>query len=355
MSSSVKTPGSKITHHGADIAPGERDLRADAEFLFRRCNSAEAQSMINAQRLTNGNAQINMGIGREKSDRDKWISRNPRFALRYDPRNADPEMYREIVVFEVKQGTSARLEEMKGKEVKRGPSGAYGISPEMVGWFNDQILSVSSHNMGTGQKPKLVPLRQGFNILVDQQGNPCYFIAFAPDLLTFNRTCVNFSDDINLLRMTWLKTSLLWTVWRSEFATKAEMSRLIKLTLPPKYMDYLVQSAISTKENKDSDDIVFQKDPDRVPLAAVRNGDASIGFLPFEFKRTGSTVHFGIRGSALLELVTDLSRGNMVDITDPIQNFFFHCKLASEAIPKALYSRLGLRQTEYQGGQSAGL
>ena len=239
-------------------------IQPELEYLFRRCSPKEALVTVTNQRLADGHVLIGKGNGRNSSDRDKWVSRNPRFILRrYQPRDADSEMYREVLVIEVEPGTLRSLEGMKGKEVKKGPKGAYGLPPAAVEWFNKRVVSISAHENGTTGKPKLLPLKSSFEILVNHEGDPCFFIAFPHNLLVFDndQTGVFFGNDVKLDRTMWLKTSLMWATWRSDFATKEGMQRLLQIAMPVTYLDYLVNSAVSTCESSGQDDIVYQRDP----------------------------------------------------------------------------------------------
>jgi hypothetical protein len=327
-----------ISHH----APSGRHLPFELERLFRKCSPDEAAASVAAQKLANGRALIRKGNGRNSSDVDKWVSRNPRFIVRYKPRDADSAMYRNVLVVDVKPGT---LEAMKGTEVKKGPQGAYGLPPGKLEWFNSQIVAVSNHENGFEARARLQPLKPGFEILVDRKGDAAFFVAFPCNLLVFEKDSVYFGDDVKLDRMTWLKTSLLWTVWRSDFATKEGMDRLLQIAMPHSYLDYLVGSAVSTLENKESDEVIYQKDPDRVARFS-RDPDH---VLPFRFRRAGSTVHFGLKSNALLELFVDLSRGRISDITNTVQSFFFFSRAPNERISGELYGKLKLTKEIYAG------
>lgn len=330
--------------HQTQIAQNEV-TRTEPEYLFRRCNSEEAAATVSAQRLANGKRVLEACAIKRCSDPDKWVSEKPRFIVDYCPRGSDPAMYEKMLAIEVKPGTIAQLKEQKGKTVKRGPRGAFGLPPDIAEWFNSQIVSIADKSLQV--KPKLLPLKPGFDILVDPKGNPCYFLAFPCNLLAFDKNTVYFGDDINLSRTTWLKTSLMWTAWHSGFATKPGMERLLQIALPPSYLDYLVAFAVSTRENLKTDEIVYQRDPDRTAIYE-RN---PYGLLPFKFSKTSSTTHFGIMGDALLDFVADLSRGRITDITNQLQAFFFRCNLSGEELASALYRRLRLDKTTYEGNK----
>ncbi|MDE1865844.1 MAG: DUF4291 family protein [Candidatus Micrarchaeota archaeon] len=335
----------KTISHAKDLPVGPRkEIDTEPEYLFRRCSRAESEAALKSQKLPDGHAPIHKGNGRDSSDRNKWVSRNPRFIIRYNPRRADCEMYRDVLVIEVKPGTLRQLEEMKGRgEVKDGPKGAYGLPPALIESFNGQIISITAHENGNEVKRRLSPLNADFPILVKSNGEPCFFVSFPCNMLTFQKDNVFFGDDVNLDRTTWLKTSVMWATWRSDFATKEGMDRLLQIPMPLAYLNYLSSSAVSTKENKRQDEIVYQRDPDRAP---VHSADPR-HVLPFQFDKAGSTVHFGLRGNALLEFVTDLSKGRITDITNTMQDFFFHCKLSGEGIARGLYDRLKLSKATY--------
>ena len=314
----------------------------ELEHLFRRCSPEEALATVAAQKLADGKILIEDGIIKRRSDSDKWVTESARYAYHYRPDGLDPSKNGKVLSMQVKPGTLKQLKEQKGKTVKEGPRGAYGLPPKTAEWFNGQIVSISVYD-ALQARPRLLPLKQGFDILVDTHGNPCYFIAFPCSLLNFDNDIVRFGDDINLTRMTWFKTSLMWTAWHSELATKDGMDRLLQLSLPVSYLDYLVDSAISFKENTKTDEIVYQKDPDRFTIHSKKH------YGLFWFSKAGSTVHFGLKGNALLDLVVDLSMGRITDITNQLQDTFFRYEFSGEKFSSALYNRLGLVKTTYEG------
>jgi hypothetical protein len=126
--------------------------------------------------------------------------------------------------------------------------------------------------------------------------NVTLYQAFPPEIADEAVRLGHFGPAFSLKRMTWLKTSFLWMMWRSGWATKEGQERILAVQLArPTFEQLLSQAVPSTfdadryehavawQHAMDDSDILYQFDPDRDP-----NGE------PLERR----TLHLGLRDQA---------------------------------------------------------
>ena len=112
-----------------------------------------------------------------------------------------------------------------------------------------------------------------------------------------------FGSHFKVSRMTWIKPSFLWMMYRSGWATKDGQERILAINIKRTAFDYLIKNAVLSKysneiniselEWKDAitkTDIICQWDPER-----DINGKA------LEYR----SLQIGIRGKAILNYVED--------------------------------------------------
>ncbi len=141
--------------------------------------------------------------------------------------------------------------------------------------------------------------------------------AYPPEIADEVARLGHFGPRFSLERMTWLKTSFLWMMWRSGWATKAGQERILAIQLPRIMFAQLLAAAVSStfdagrydevidwQQAMSGSEVLYQLDPDRdvegQPLAR-------------------RTLHLGLRGEAarrysqewitsITDITTDLPR-----------------------------------------------
>lgn len=122
-----------------------------------------------------------------------------------------------------------------------------------------------------------------------------------------------FGSHFSLSRMTWIKPSFLWMMYRCGWAEKEGQERVLAIDIKRGSFDYLVKNAVPSSYNEslgitreewkkaiENSDIRCQWDPER-----DINGNA------LEYR----SLQIGIRGKAVYDYVNDWIL-DMTDITD---------------------------------------
>ncbi len=311
------------------------------EVLYRRCSRAEAKGIGLNGALSTTQTQFSIHRNRHSSDPTKWVTKSRKFAQLYSPKGVDPEEYRFCILFKVKPGTVGALSTFKSNgEILRGPRAAYGIPPNgLLTWFNGRILEVeifdlfgNEHLPAYNREPTLQLLRRAPGVVST-------FFAFSPWMLTNKRSRLGFSDCFNVNRMTWVKTSLLWTLWRSEWGHKKGQERILQVNVFDDFISSLFDRAIQTKDISKSDptcetDVLLQYDPDRRIIGRWW----ITGRMDFHAEG-GRTAHFGLRKQALTEFLEYINLGSMTDITHIVHRLLSERPLHPT---EKLYNALGL-------------
>lgn len=143
----------------------------------------------------------------------------------------------------------------------------------------------------------------------------CIIVYQAYNTIIANSAIANgtFDKGYNFDRMTWIKTSFLWMMYRSDWAQKINQERILQITMCRQGFDYIINNAVPTKydstifpthdawknELKHSE-IRVQWDPDR-DIFGNDNGRRA--------------VQLGIKGDILHKFVNEWIN-NIDDITD---------------------------------------
>ena len=304
-----------------------------SEFLYRRCSRKEADKISSIKGLPFGKYEIMIHGLQHNSDPSKWISKSRNAVLNYSPKGVNPDEYRYCVVLRTAIGTTNALEiERMERSVKRGTRGAYGIPGSLIGWFNKRVLGVEVYDLDSERIPHH---ESGFSthFLFTAEGKISTFMAFSPKFLSVDlKRGIYFNDNLNFMRMSWVKTSLLWTLWRSDWGMREGQECVIKIDVPEDYMRRLMGIATPTKSTIYSE-VLYQRDPDR-RIVGRRWKEGKEYFV-----KGGNTVHFGIRNSRLEEYFTGISVGNVSDITETMRKI---CEARPMHPTAELYSTLGL-------------
>ena len=301
------------------------------EIVYRRMSDTEARHTLQQGGLVNGDARFQRGGITHTSSPIKWVATSPKRVLSHLPRDSGPEDYSHLVEFFVVPGTREALIDLrKTGNIPRSGTGGYGIPFDLVQWFNNRVLAVQTHNLNddlnlTNTRTRLQYLMKDDSFVV--------FQAYSPEFLDNDR----FSARMNLNRTTWLKTSLLWTLWRSDWGKKDGQTVIIEVKVPPEYLSILEQTAISAGNlaRAKQSDVIYQNDPDRVILGIMWGHNQDY------WLRANTTRHFGLRRSAIEEYVHAVAPGNVKDITDIIGDIYAR---RPQHPTKELYIELGYRK-----------
>lgn len=122
-----------------------------------------------------------------------------------------------------------------------------------------------------------------------------------------------FGSRFKLTRMTWIKPSFLWMMYRSGWATKENQERILTIDIKRDAFDYLVQNAVVSSYSEESgisrpewqkqiltSDIRVQFDPER-----------DIYGNPLDYR----SIQIGIRGESVRKFVSEWIV-KIQDITD---------------------------------------
>lgn len=274
------------------------------------CKS-EAELTLKLRGLVEGTAIVCKEGGEiSKSDPNKWVTVKPIYAVNYDPRGSNGEHYPLLAILYAQKGVHSELVELKKKNfVKKGPRGAFGIPQGYIKWFNEKIIDIEIHDL---RKEDSNGLLQNSIPYLMRDGKYAIFQAFSPNYIEK----ASFSDLIETDRMSWLKTSLLWVLWRSDWGRGRGQERVIEVSIPSEYLSNLEKIAVSTGNSTKQDEAIFQIDPDRV----INNEDWLKGRSGTQYwVRANRTKHFGIRGELLKNYVQEIVPKNLRDITSIVQ------------------------------------
>jgi hypothetical protein len=279
-------------------------MEPDLEILYRKCSAIEANRIGEAMALPNGRELIRTRRIQCRSDKDKWVSFKRSYILNYQPNGSHADDYTHAAVLFVAPGTTNALQIMKAEgEVKKGPRGAYGIPPEYCKWFNNRVIATEVYDMTQQGLPPMSAQSVSY-LLMDRNGDGRVFLAF-PSVLVEDGA---FTHRVNRYRMTWIKTSLLWTLWRSDWGTKQGMNKILQVPVSAPYLNDLMSNAAPGKATAERATI-YQDDPDRRIIGRrwQRN-------QPY-FVKAGRTRHFGLRNDSLERFIEEVCPGNLDDIT----------------------------------------
>lgn len=126
----------------------------------------------------------------------------------------------------------------------------------------------------------------------------------------------HFGENFKLNRMTWIKPSFLWMMYRSGWATKYKQERILAIDIKRDAFDYLVKNAVPSKYSSDmhcsmdewrklikESDIICQWDPER-----------DIDGGPLNCR----SIQLGIRGDIVIKYVNEWIC-SITDITEYVK------------------------------------
>ncbi len=282
-----------------------KTLDGTVEVLYRRCSEIEAEEIMAANGVTDGRLCYRVNGHSVRSHPDTWITQNPLYARDYRPSGVNPDAYARLVAFYVQPGTIDWLEKNIGTKVKQeGPTHTFGITCDLREEFNGRIEELETYPIEEFSSRKF------FKFLRADQDTYALFMAFSPEYLDGN----SFSEKLRLDRMSWLKTSLLWMLWRSNWGHKKGQERILQFEVSSSYLDELFELAVYVDDIEGSPQVIRQDDPDRIIIEKTwlrgRQG---------YFHKSESTPHLGIRSSVLRDFAECFSTAGIEDITEIVQ------------------------------------
>lgn len=274
--------------------------------------------------------RVNIG-NNKRSCRNKWISTNIKKVNNHKPKDSDEEDHQYLVEFNVVPGTIDALSVLKNDgEIRKSKPSNYGIPEEYRSWFNNRVLTVNIYENG---KTETEFSTSKDTLIQTPEGKIALFHAFSPEYIQKDQLS---EEKLNMDRMTWMKTSLLWTLYRSDWATKERQERIVEVQVQPTYIEELVAKAVKTKDPQaNNSKVLYQKDPDRAILGKIWNKGQDNYWL-----KARRTMQIGIRGSELERYINEIVPTNLTDITATVNR-------VNKQQPKhptaALYNALGYK------------
>lgn len=115
--------------------------------------------------------------------------------------------------------------------------------------------------------------------------------AFRPAIAGFALEHGRLGGEFKLTRMSWIKPSFLWMMYRSGWATKTGQEMILAFHLNRSGFEEILRLAVSANsQNNTEDEAIFQWDPDRDPLGK-----------PLERR----ALQIGLRGDVLRRFATE--------------------------------------------------
>ncbi len=144
----------------------------------------------------------------------------------------------------------------------------------------------------------------------------CVYQAFRPGIAESALRQGTFADGFNLNRMTWIKPSFGWMLYRSGYASKHRQERILRIRLCHEGFQAILRAAVPTSFNPDlySDEHAWRADLDRTEVRYQWDPDRDLALRPLARR----AIQLGLQGPVVesyarrwvvgLEDVTPLAR-----------------------------------------------
>ncbi len=311
------------------------------EYIYRKCNKLESENSYKEQKLISNEHKLSIWNIHNKNDPDKWLSKSRRFVQIYKPKGVNPQDYRYCMIIETADGTLNYLERLKCENlIKSGPRASFGIPGYLLENLNSRIQKISIIDTQVEEIPKTDEHSSKIKLLKTRSGDYATFIAFPSSIIqknNKNRKKINFNDKLNLNRMTWGKTSLMWTLWKSKFGTNPSQERILEVIINEEEMEEIMNTLKSSFNQGKFNNfpLIYQYDPDRRISEEFWNEGKEDPFV-----KGGKTLHLGFRNEALQMYLLNRYRC-IKDISKIIQT----TKIKKPSnLEDYLYSRLNLEE-----------
>ena len=125
-----------------------------------------------------------------------------------------------------------------------------------------------------------------------------------------------FGSHFKMQRMSWIKPSFLWMMYRSGWASKPGQERVLAIDIKRTAFDYIMDNAVASTFNKSgfTDYNEWQQQVKQSDIRCQWDPERDIYGNPLDYR----SVQLGLRGSALYEYVHNWIT-NIEDITDYVK------------------------------------
>lgn len=125
-----------------------------------------------------------------------------------------------------------------------------------------------------------------------------------------------FGNSFKMDRMTWIKPSFLWMMYRCGWGTKENQERILAIDLKRESFNFIVQNAIISTYSEDMD-ISHSEWKEQIKTSDIRcqwDPERDIFGNPLEYR----SIQLGLRRNAVRKYVTEWII-NITDITDYVK------------------------------------
>ena len=125
-----------------------------------------------------------------------------------------------------------------------------------------------------------------------------------------------FGQRFKMDRMTWIKPSFLWMMYRCGWAEKENQERVLAIDIKRSAFDYIVQNAVISTYSEDMG-ISFEEWKKRIKRSEIRcqwDPERDLSGNPLEYR----SIQLGLRGQAVYSYVHDWII-KLEDITDYVK------------------------------------
>lgn len=126
-----------------------------------------------------------------------------------------------------------------------------------------------------------------------------------------------FGKSFKMNRMTWIKPSFLWMMYRCGWGTKDDQTNILAIDIKREAFDFIVQNAVISKYEKDigMNKSEWQEKIKKSEIRVQWDPERNISGNPLNYR----SIQLGIRGSALHKYVNDWIV-KITDITEYVEN-----------------------------------
>lgn len=139
-----------------------------------------------------------------------------------------------------------------------------------------------------------------------------------------------FGNSFKMDRMTWIKPSFLWMMYRCGWGTKENQERVLAIDIRRDAFDYLVQNAVISSYREDMG-ISFSEWKEQIKQSAIRcqwDPERDVHGNPLDYR----SMQLGLRGEAVKKYVKDWIV-TITDITDYVNELNAKKRLGEDISP----------------------
>ncbi len=124
-----------------------------------------------------------------------------------------------------------------------------------------------------------------------------------------------FGENFKMSRMTWIKPSFLWMMYRSGYGTKENQNRILAIDIKREAFDFIVKNAVvsSFSESSFSTSEEWKKAVEESEIRCQWDPERDIYGNPLDYR----SIQLGIKGSMVEKFVKDWIV-SIRDITDDV-------------------------------------